>query len=116
MTRIELFLELLARCLVYSFVVILIDLVLILILGKALDRVVSSLSLVILVEGGVGLIVGGALGMNSPIIARIGERVFHTNTRSAGGHTGIEKQAKSWIISWIILVSAGILLCALWTA
>jgi hypothetical protein len=113
MTRVRLFLESLIWCLVYSFVVILVDFVLILIFGQDLDRVILSLSFVLLVEGSVGLIVGGALGMNSPIIARIGESVFHSKTRGAEGHKGIEKQAKSWILTGLILVFAALLLSAL---
>ena len=106
-------LELLASCLVYSFVVMLVDVVLILIFWQDLSQVVSSLSFVLLVEGGLGLIVGGAIGLNSPIISKIGEVFFHSKSGKAKSQKELEKQARTWIVTGIILVFAALLLSAM---
>ena len=53
-------LELLTRCLLYSLIVIVIDVVLIFAFQRELNQIADSLSFVMLFEGGIGLTVGGA--------------------------------------------------------
>jgi hypothetical protein len=107
-------LELLASCLFYSLVVILIDVVLILIFFGDLSQVAYFLSLVILVEGGLGLIVGGAISLNTPIISKMGEVFFHSKPWSAKRQKELETKARAWIVTGLILVFAALLVSAVW--
>ena len=105
-------LELLARCLLYSLIVILIDFVLIFALQRELNQLTASLSLVLLLEGGIGLTVGGATTVYSPLGAKIREVFFHSKPWNAKRLKEAEKQARTWIITGIILVFAALLLSA----
>ena len=97
-------LDLIASCLIYSFVIFLADFILFLIIWKDLTLIDSSLSLLILAEGGLLLIVGGAIGLNSPIIGKMGEIFLHSKPWNAERQKKIEKQTKAWILTGIILV------------
>jgi hypothetical protein len=105
-------LELLAVCLLYSLIVILIDFVLIFALQRGLDQITESLSFVMLLEGGIGLTVGGAVASYSPLGAKISEVFFHSKPWNAERRKEAEKQAGAWIITGIILVFAALLLSA----
>jgi hypothetical protein len=102
-------LELLAVCLLYSLIVILIDFVLIFALQRGLDQITESLSFVMLLEGGIGLTVGGAVASYSPLGAKISEVFFHSKPWNAERRKEAEKQAGAWIITGIILVFAALL-------
>ncbi len=54
-------LELLARSLLYSLIVILIDVVLLFVIQGSLNQIAFTLSLLMLLEGGIGLTVGGTV-------------------------------------------------------
>jgi hypothetical protein len=106
-------LELLARSLLYSLIVILIDFVLIFALQGGLNQITDSLSFVILLEGGIGLTVGGAAASYSPLGAKISEVFFHSKPWDAKRQKEVEKQARTWITTGIILVLAALLISAL---
>ena len=106
-------LELIARCLVYSLVVMFMDFIAVLLFTQKLDQIVPYLSLVMLAEGGVGLTVGGAIVLYSPIGSKIGEIIFHSEPWSAKRGKEAEKQAKTWIVTGSILVFAALLVSAL---
>ena len=72
-------LGLFARFLVYSLIVILIDFVLIVSLTGGINQIKYTLSFVMLLEGGMGLIVGGATALYSPSVAKISEVLFQLN-------------------------------------
>ncbi len=105
-------LELLARSLLYSLVVIVIDFVLIFSLKGGLNQITYSLSFVMLLEGGIGLTVGGAVASYSPLSAKISEVLFHSKPWDAKRLKEAEKQARAWIATGIILVFAALLLSA----
>ena len=105
-------LELLARCLLYSLIVIVIDFVLIFALQGGLNQITESLSFVILLEGGIGLTVGGAAASYSPLGAKITEVFFHSKPWNAKRQKEVEKQARAWIVTGSILVFAALLLSA----
>ena len=105
-------LELIARCLVYSSIVILIDFVLIVSLSGGLNQITYSLSFVMLLEGGIGLTIGGAAALYSPLVAKISETIFHSKPWNAKRQKDVENQAKIWIVAGIILILAALLLSA----
>jgi len=105
-------LELLAKSLLYSLIVILIDFVLIFFLQGGLNQITDSLSFVMLLEGGIGLTVGGAVASYSPLSAKISEVFFHSKPWNAKRQKEAEKQARAWIATGIILVFAALLLSA----
>ena len=105
-------LELLAKSLLYSLIVILIDFVLIFFLQGGLNQITDSLSFVMLLEGGIGLTVGGAVAFYSPLSAKMSEVFFHSKPWNAKRLKEAEKQARAWIVTGIILVFAALLLSA----
>jgi len=109
-------LELLARCLIYSLIVILIDFVLIFAIQGGLNQITESLSFVILLEGGIGLTVGGAVASYSPLSVKISEVLFHSKPWTAERLKEAERQARTWIVTGIILIFAALLLSAVGTA
>ena len=109
MTTARSVLDLLALCLVYSFVVVLIDIVVLFAVYQDLIPVFSFLSLILLAEGGLGLVVGGFIGLNSPIIRRVEEDFFHIKRRNSEDKRGFEKHARTMIVTGIILVIMALL-------
>jgi hypothetical protein len=77
------------------------------------DRLVFYLSLLLLVEGGLALTVGGTLAFFSPTIGKIGEDVFRREPWDAKKQKAAEKQARAWIITGTFLVFASFLVSAL---
>lgn len=103
--------ELLASCLIYSLIIALIDIVLILLFRQA-SEIASSLSFIMLVEGGVGLTVGGITAFFSPLAGKIEEVIFHSEPWSAVRQKETEKQARTWIVTGSILVIVALLVSA----
>jgi hypothetical protein len=113
LTATRLGLDLLVSSLVYSFVVILIDIVVLFMVYQELSQVISNLMLVMLAEGGLGLVAGGFIGLNSPIIRRIEEDFLHVKPRKHKDKGEHEKQTKTLIITGIFLIIAALLLSAI---
>jgi hypothetical protein len=113
MTLIKSALELLASCLVYAFVVMLVDFVVILVFWRELSQVAFTLSIVMLVEGGLGLTLGGVMAFYSPIAGKLGEVFFRSKPWDATHQREAETQARTWIATGCILVFAALLVSAL---
>lgn len=109
----EAVLELLARSLLYSLVVILIDFVFLLAIQGSLNQIAFFLSLLLLLEGGIGLTVGGAVAFYSPLGAKMSEILFHSKPWTAQRQKEAEKQARTWIATGTILILASFLISAL---
>ena len=105
-------LEVFASCLIYSLVVALIDFVLIFFF-RGLGQIASSLSFVMLAEGGVALTVGGVVSFFSPLAGKMEEVIFHSAPWNASRQKDAEKQASVWIVTGIILVFAALLVSTL---
>ncbi|MEM3000511.1 MAG: hypothetical protein QXX34_08320 [Candidatus Bathyarchaeia archaeon] len=105
-------LELLARSVLYSLVVILIDFVLLFAVQGNLNQIAFTLSLLMLLEGGISLTVGGAVAFYSPVGANISEILFHSKPWTAQRQREAEKQARTWIATGIILVLASFVVSA----
>jgi len=106
-------LELLAKTLIYSLIVIIIDSIILFILIEGLDQIVDALSFVLLLEGGIGLTVGGASASYTPVSAKIGEVFFHSKPWNAKRQKEVERQAIILIVTGIFLVFEALLLSAL---
>lgn len=104
--------EFLAASLLYSSIVILIDFVIIFFLQGGLNRILDTLSFVLLLEGGIGLTVGGATASYTPLGAKISETLFHSKPWNAKRQKESEKQARVWIVTGIFLVFEALLLSA----
>ena len=105
-------LELLARSLLYSLIVVLVDFVLIFFINEGLNRITDSLSFVMLLEGGICLTAGGATVFYSPIGAKINEVIFHSKPWNTKRLKEVEKKAQAWIATGVILVFEALLLSA----
>ncbi|GEM_PF-2508860 len=106
-------LELFARSMFYSLIVILVDFVLLFAIQGSLNQVFFALSLLILLEGGIGLTVGGVVAFYSPVGAKISEILFHSKPWTAQRQREAEKHARTWIVTGIILVFASFVISAL---
>lgn len=113
MIKIKSILDLFLLCLVYSGVMILINVVVLYLIFQELIEVVSYLYLVTLAEGGLGMIVGGFIGLNSPIIRRIEQDFLRSKTPRFKDRKELEKQAKRLIMTGTILVVVALLLSAI---
>ncbi len=112
MTRLGSALEFIASCLVYSAIVTIIDAVIILFFTSQLVQILYALSFVMLVEGGVGLVIGGAMASYSPSIGKIGEVIFRSKPWTAQRRKEAERQGATWIVTGAILVVVGLLVSA----
>ena len=106
-------LKFIAKCLLYSFVIILIDFVILFSLAGRLEEITYSLSIVMLLEGGIGLVVGGGAVLYSPVSAKISEMILHTKPWNAKRQKEVETQTRAWIITGVFLVLEALLLSAL---
>jgi hypothetical protein len=101
------------KFLLYSLIIILIDFVLIAALTGEITNITSTLSFVMLIEGGIGLIMGGATAMYSPSAAKINEVLFHSKPWNPNRQKEIEKQMRAVIITALILVIEALLVSAI---
>lgn len=103
-----------ARFLLYSLTLILIDVILIAFFSGGIDSQINySLSFVMLLEGGIGLIVGGTVALYSPSLSKMNEVFFHHKPWSYKRQKQIEKQVEPLIIIGLILVIEALLLSAM---
>jgi hypothetical protein len=101
------------KFLLYSLIIILVDFVLIAVLTGEITNITSTLSLVMLMEGGIGLIMGGAGAMYSPSAVKISEVLFHSKPWNLNRQKEIEKQMRAVIITALILVIEALLVSAI---
>lgn len=113
MANVKVILKSFASCLVYSLVVTLVDFVLILFFTQELIKIVYSLSFVMLIEGGVGLTIGGTLVLYSPLSGKVSEVIFRSKPWDAKRQKEAETQAKMWIATGGILLCLALLVSAL---
>ena len=104
--------EFLAASLLYSSIVILIDFVIIFFLQEGLNQILDVLSFVLLLEGGIGLTVGGAAASYSPLGAKISEVLFHSEPWNAKRQKEAERHAGLWIVTGVFLVIEALLISA----
>ena len=103
----------LVRSSIYSLIIILIDAILIVFLMGRTNQIIYNLSFLMLIEGGMGLIVGGAVALYSPSVAKINEVLFHSKPWNAKRQKEIEKQMEVLIVTGIVLLIEALLLSAI---
>ena len=105
--------ELIASCVVYSLIIALGTLAVLFVFTQDLNRVIPQLSFALLLEGGLGLVVGGVVASFSPAIGKISEGIFRSEPWDVKRQKEAEIQARLWIVTGICLVLAGFLVSAL---
>ncbi|MCX8154145.1 MAG: hypothetical protein N3E52_06910 [Candidatus Bathyarchaeota archaeon] len=105
-------LALLARGTLYSLIITVIDISLLFLIHESINQITFALSLLMLLEGGVGLTIGGIVAFYSPICTKISEILFHTKPWTAQRQKEAEKQARTWIITGLILMFAAFVISA----
>ena len=106
-------LALFPRLFLYSVIIILIDASIIFLLCYSADTFAYTLSLTMLIEGGLGLIFGSVAASYSPSAAKLGEVLFHSEPRNLNRQKETEKQMRAVIITALILVIEALLVSAI---
>ncbi len=104
---------LIALSIVFSVVVVAIDLAVILVFIRDTNLILSDIILVMLAEGGVGLVVGGGIAFFSRAINKVTEGVFHSEPWTAERQREAERQGRIWIVTAIFLVAESFIISAL---
>ena len=110
MLEIKNVLTLIGSCFIYSLLVALIDLIAVFVFTQNPAIVTSVLSLIMLIEGGLGLISGGVAASYSSIFNKMGEVIFHTEPWNAKRQKSVEKQAQVLILVGLFLLLLALLI------
>lgn len=106
-------LALFAKLFLYSVIIILIDASIIFLLYYRADTFAYTLSLTLLIEGGLGLIFGSVLASYSPSAAKLSEVLFHSKPWNFNRQKESEKQMRAVIITALILIIEALLVSAI---
>ncbi len=106
-------LALLAKLFLYSVIITVIDASMIFLLYYSADTFAYTLSLTMLIEGGLGLIFGSVLASYSPSAAKLNEILFHSKPWNFNRQKEIEEQMRAVIITALILVIEALLVSAI---
>ena len=101
------------RGFVYSSIILIISLVAVLFFTREISQVIYYLSLALLVEGGLGLVLGSAVAVYSPVVSKVSEHFFRSAPWNAKRQKEAEKQGQVWIATGVMLVVAGLLVSGL---
>ena len=105
--------KLLLRLFLYSVIIILLDALIIVLLSWGVETFAYTLSLVMLIEGGLGLIFGSVLAAYSPSAAKISEFLFHSKPWNLNRQKENEKQMRTVIVTAFILIIEALLVSAM---
>jgi hypothetical protein len=103
-------LDLIAKGSIYSLIIFFIDFIIFFIFTGGSTHIGSTLSLVVLLEGGLCLVAGSAAVLYSPSIAKINEVLFGSKPWSAIRQKQIEKQVQILIGTGSFLVIEGLII------
>ena len=106
-------LTLLLKLFLYSVIIILINASIIFLLSWGLETFAYTLSLVMLIEGGLGLIFGSVLASYSPSAAKISEVLFHSKPWNLNRQKENEKQMRAVIVTAFMLIIEALLVSAM---
>jgi len=93
----------------YSAIIILIDASIIFSLSWGVDTFAYTLSLFMLIEGGLGLIFGSVLASYSPSVAKLSEVLFHSKPWNLNRQKDNEKQMRAVIVTAFLLIIEALL-------
>ena len=98
---------------IYSIIIILIDTIMILLFSWGVDTFTYTLSFIILIEGGLGLILGGVSAFYSPSTSKVSEVLFRSKPWNFTRQKEVEKQMGAVIMTSIILIIEALFVSAL---
>lgn len=105
--------QLIPKLFLYSVVIGLIDVLLIFLLSWGMDAFMSTLSIFMLIEGGLGLIFGSFIAAYSPSVAKLNEILFHSEPWNFARQKEIEKQMRTVLITGFLLIIEALFVSAL---
>jgi len=105
--------ELIASCVVYSIVVLGIDFLLVLFFKQELSQITAMVSLILVLEGGLGLTFGGVVAMYSPVVSKVGEILFRSEPWNQERRKTSEKQGQVLIVVGLFLLLIGLVISAI---
>jgi hypothetical protein len=111
--RIKRMVELVARCLVYSLIIMFATLIVIVLFTRDSGQILAWVTLALLGEGGLAMVVGGVVAFFSPSIGKIGEVVFRSEPWDAKRLREAEGTGRMWIVTGLFLFLFGLLVSAL---
>ena len=103
----------LAKFFFYSLIIILIDTVLIFIFLRDFNDFTYNLTLLMLIEGGLGLILGSFVASFSPSVAKLGEILFRSKPQDFTRKKETEKQMREVIIMSLIFIIEALIISGL---
>ena len=102
----------LARSLVYSAIITIGDLIVLLVLTREISG--STLTLILFLEGGIGLLSGVAISLSSsPSMSKLGEELFHTSPWSREAERHAESVGLKWMLTATFLLLLGFAISAI---
>jgi len=105
--------ELIVSCVVYSIVVLGIDFLLVLFFMQELSQLIATVSLILVLEGGLGLTFGGVIAMYSPVVSKVGEILFRSEPWNQERRKTSEKQGQVLIVVGLFLLLIGLVISAI---
>ena len=109
MTKISAALRLLASCLVYALIAMLVTLVVVVVFTRELEQILLWLTYALLVEGGLALVIGGSVASFSSTFGKIEAVVFRSEPWDAKRLREAERTARVWIVTGLFLFLFGLL-------
>lgn len=106
-------LTLLLKLFLYSVLIILINASIIFLLSWGVDTLAYTLSLFLLIEGGLGLVFGSFFAASSPSVAKLSEILFHSKPWSLDRQKENEKQMRVVIVTALMLIVEALLVSAI---
>jgi hypothetical protein len=113
MDRLKNAIRLLASCFFYSLIITSINLVILYLFTQDLNQLLYYISLILMLEGALGLIMGGGATMYSPVANKVGEILFKSEPWNAKRQREVEKQGQVLISVGFFLLLIGLLVSAL---
>jgi hypothetical protein len=110
MIKLKNLLDLIVKSSLKSFLIIFIDFIFLFLIFRNSSNVSSSLSLVILLEGGLCFVIGGGAVLYSPLFAKLQEVFFQSKPYTATNRKKIETQMQTIIILGLFLVFYGLII------
>lgn len=112
MPHVKAILHLLVNCLIYALVITFVTTIVIIVFTRNLREILLLLSYGLLGEGGLSLVIGGLLASFSPTINKIGEVIVHSEPWDAKRQKEVERTARNWITTGVILFLIGLVISA----
>jgi hypothetical protein len=85
----------------------------VLVFTRDLSQLFSWVSFVLLIEGGLGLTLGGIVASYSPVLSKFGEIVFRSEPWSKTRQKASEKQGQMLIVAGFLLLLTGLFISAI---